>query len=59
MATISKSSRFLPSLDEARLLSGKEEPEDIIDWCHALGTPIVAVKRGAHGVTVSDGRRIE
>jgi len=59
MATIAQCDWFLPSLDEARTLSGYEQPEAIIDWCHALGAPVVALKCGAEGVVVSDGRRRE
>ena len=59
MATIAQCDWFLPSLDEARTLSGYEQPEAIIDWCHARGAPVVALKCGAQGVVVSDGRRRE
>ena len=59
MATIAQCDWFLPSLDEAKLLSGKEDIDAIIDWCHALGAPVVALKRGADGVSVSDGHRRE
>ena len=48
---------FLPSLDEARTLSGADAPDAIIDWCHAQGAPVVALKRGADGVRVSAGGR--
>lgn len=59
MATIAQCDWFLPSLDEARTLSGYDDTEAIVDWCHALGTPVVALKCGADGVLVSDGRRSE
>jgi 2-dehydro-3-deoxygluconokinase len=58
-ATVAQCDVFLPSLDEARTLSGFDKVAAIIDWCHALGAPVVALKCGAEGVVVSDGRRIE
>jgi 2-dehydro-3-deoxygluconokinase len=59
MATIAQCDWFLPSLDEARTLSGYEETDAIIDWCHALGAPVIALKCGPDGVVVSDGHRRE
>jgi len=59
MATIAQCDWFLPSLDEARTLSGYDDAAAIIDWCHALGAPVVALKCGERGVVVSDGRRSE
>jgi len=59
MATIGQCDWFLPSYEEAKLLSGYDDPVAIIDWCHALGAPVVALKRGAGGVVVSDGRARE
>jgi 2-dehydro-3-deoxygluconokinase len=59
MATITQCDWFLPSLDEARLLAGRDEPGAILDWCHALGAPVVALKCGQGGVIVSDGQRTE
>ncbi|MEO8675977.1 MAG: sugar kinase [Casimicrobiaceae bacterium] len=59
MATIAQCDWFLPSLDEAKTLSGQDDASAIIDWCHALGAPVVALKRGRDGVIVSDGHRIE
>jgi len=32
---------FVPSLEEARQLSGVEDPQAILDWCHAEGAPVV------------------
>ncbi len=57
MATIAQCDWFLPSLDEAKTLSGQDDAGAIIDWCHALGAPVVALKRGRDGVVVSDGHR--
>ena len=59
MATIAQCDWFLPSLDEAKSLSGYGDVDSIIDWCHALGAPVVALKCGPAGVTVSDGTRRE
>jgi len=59
MATIAECDWFLPSYDEAKLLSGYADPTAIIDWCHALGAPVIALKRGGDGVVVSDGRTRE
>jgi len=44
---------FVPSLEEARQLSAVEDPQAILDWCHAEGAPVVALKMGAGGVWVS------
>lgn len=48
---------FFPSLEDARALSGLDEPDAIVDWAHALGAKAVFLKLGAHGVIVSDGAR--
>ena len=57
VATMAHCDWFLPSLDEARTLSGIDAPDAIIDWCHAQGAPVVALKCGADGVRVSAGGR--
>ena len=49
----------LPSLDDARLLFEREDPDAILDACHAAGTPLVVLRCGAAGCVVSDGRRRE
>jgi 2-dehydro-3-deoxygluconokinase len=46
----------LPSLDDAKLLFDDERPDAIVDLCHAWGAPLVALKLGAEGCLVSDGR---
>ena len=53
VATMAQCDWFLPSLDEARTLSGADAPDAIIDWCHAQGAPVVALKCGADGCVVS------
>ena len=40
-------------------MSGYDERDAILDWCHALGAPVVALKCGRDGVVVSDGSRRE
>jgi 2-dehydro-3-deoxygluconokinase len=59
VATIAQCDWCLPSLDEAKTLSGCDDIGAIIDWCHRQGAPVVALKRGREGVVVSDGGRIE
>ena len=46
LATIAQCDWFLPSLDECGSLSGLAEPQAILDWCHALGAPMVVLKCG-------------
>lgn len=48
---------FLPSLDDAVHLCGREAPDAIVDWGHQLGAPVVVLKLGAEGALVSDGTR--
>ncbi|WP_354623102.1 sugar kinase [Psychromonas sp. MME2] len=43
-----------PSLDEAQLLTGLEDADEIIDHYLALGAKIVVLKRGSEGATVAD-----
>jgi 2-dehydro-3-deoxygluconokinase len=50
---------FFPSIEDARALSGFEEPGAIVDWAHALGAKTVFLKLGPDGVIVSDGARRE
>jgi 2-dehydro-3-deoxygluconokinase len=56
VATLPLSDWFLPSLDEAALLSGASEASAILDWCHASGAPLVALKMGSEGVWVSSAK---
>jgi len=53
VATLPLCDWFLPSLDEAALLSGASEASAILDWCHASGAPLIALKMGADGVWLS------
>ena len=52
-ATIALCDWFVPSFEEAALLSGAAEPQAILDWCHARGAPLVALKMGADGCWIS------
>jgi 2-dehydro-3-deoxygluconokinase len=58
-ATAAQCDWFLPSLDDVRTLSGLTDPAAAIDWCHALGAPVVVLKCGPDGAIASDGRRTE
>jgi 2-dehydro-3-deoxygluconokinase len=58
-AAVALADWFFPSLDEARLLSGLDDPEAIVDWGHRLGARAVVLKLGADGAWASDGRRVE
>jgi len=50
---------FFPSLEDARALSGLDDPAAILDWAHGLGAKNVLLKLGAEGVIASDGARRE
>jgi len=50
---------FLPSVDDVNVLSGREDPDAIVDWSHALGAKQVVLKLGGEGALVSDGHRRE
>ncbi|MFQ6547998.1 sugar kinase [Aestuariibius sp. 2305UL40-4] len=45
----------LPSLDDARQITGLETAEDILAHIHSLGPKIIALTMGAQGTLVSDG----
>lgn len=57
-ASIACCDLFLPSIDEAAMLFGIDDPRRLIDFAHRLGAASVAVKLGARGALVSDGRRM-
>lgn len=46
---------FLPSLEDITALTGLTDPDQVLDWGHACGAGIVALKLGGHGTLVSDG----
>jgi 2-dehydro-3-deoxygluconokinase len=58
-ATAAQCDWFLPSLDDARTLSGLSDTNEILHWCHLLGAPLVVLKCGREGAIASDGRSVE
>jgi 2-dehydro-3-deoxygluconokinase len=50
---------FFPSIEDARALSGLDDPEAIVDWAHRLGARHVLLKLGSDGVIASDATRRE
>jgi 2-dehydro-3-deoxygluconokinase len=58
-AAAAMADHFFPSIEEARTLSGLEQPDAIVDWAHRLGARTVYLKLGPEGVIVSDGARRE
>lgn len=57
LATIPLCDAFLPSLDDVRLISGLDDPGEIVRWCHDMGARHVVLKLGRRGCVVSDGQR--
>ena len=45
---------FIPSLEEAVMLSGKEEPEEIADVFLSMGVKTVVIKLGKKGCFIKD-----
>src|SRR5207253_401326 len=43
---------FLPSLEDAFALSGRDEPDEVVEWAHAIGAKQVALKLGDEGALV-------
>lgn len=58
-ATVPLVDVLLPSLDEARTLTGLSEPEDIADAYLEMGTPLVVMKLGPKGALVATPERKE
>jgi 2-dehydro-3-deoxygluconokinase len=57
-ASIPFADYFLPSLEDARALTGLEDPEAIVDYFFARGAKAIALKLGGDGVlVVSDKER--
>ena len=50
---------YFPSIEDARVLSGIDAAEGLIDWAHRLGAKTVFLKLGPDGALVSDGTRRE
>jgi 2-dehydro-3-deoxygluconokinase len=56
-AAIAEADIALPSLDDARVLTGLEAPEAIADFYLRLGCPLVLLKQGKDGVLVATPER--
>jgi 2-dehydro-3-deoxygluconokinase len=48
----------LPSLDDAKVITGLDKPEDIVQSILARGPKIVALKLGSEGCLVADGKEM-
>lgn len=59
VATMALCDLFLPSIEDARELSGFADPDAILDWCFAAGAREVVLKLGPEGAIHADasGRR--
>jgi 2-dehydro-3-deoxygluconokinase len=53
LAALADCDLFLPSLEDMQTLSGLDDPDAIVDWCHAHGAPDVVLKLGPAGALVS------
>lgn len=58
-ATLQHCDLFFPSVDEVAAVSGLTQPADIIQWSHALGAKMVALKLGKEGSLVSTAEGIQ
>lgn len=58
-AAIAQADIALPSLDDARVLTGLEAPEAIADFYLRLGCPLVLLKQGKDGVLAATPERRE
>ncbi|NRG17172.1 sugar kinase [Rhizobiales bacterium] len=58
-ATVGLSDILLPGLDDARLLTGLEEPREIADFYLAMGAKIVALTLGGEGALIATPERTE
>lgn len=58
IATIAQCDVFLPSIDDVQTVSGLDDAEEIVRWCHDQGAPLVVLKLGPDGCLVSDGRTL-
>lgn len=57
--TAGKADILLPSLDEARILTGLETVDDIVDFYLAFGPEVLALKCGEAGAVIAAAGRIE
>ncbi|MEJ6022393.1 sugar kinase [Ramlibacter sp. PS4R-6] len=46
---------FLPSMEDAFGLSGRDDPDEVVEWAHGLGARQVVLKLGEDGALASDG----
>jgi 2-dehydro-3-deoxygluconokinase len=58
-AAVARADVALPSFDDARVLTGLEQPEAIADFYLGLGCPLVLLKLGKEGVLVATPARRE
>jgi 2-dehydro-3-deoxygluconokinase len=56
-ATIGLCDYFLPSIDDARVFSGCEHEDAVLDWCFEAGAKNVLLKLGKEGVIVATPSR--
>lgn len=54
---IRQSDICLPSLEDVQAISGLQDADALVDFCHELGAGVVALKMGAQGALASDGRQ--
>lgn len=54
---IRQSDICLPSLEDIQAISGLQEADALVDFCLELGAGVVALKMGAQGALVADGRQ--
>ena len=47
----------LPSLEDVQAISGLQDADALVDWCLELGARTVALKLGAEGAIVTDGKQ--
>lgn len=46
---------FLPGLEDLRALTGIDDPDRLVEWCHDRGASTVVLKLGERGALISDG----
>jgi 2-dehydro-3-deoxygluconokinase len=54
-ATIARADYVFPGLEDALVLTGLSDPDEILDFYLALGCPVVALKMGQNGAYLADG----
>jgi 2-dehydro-3-deoxygluconokinase len=57
-AAIPQADLFLPSLDEAQMLSGAADVAGVFAWCFACGAGTVVLKCGADGAWVAERNQV-